>query len=328
VIIMVTISNARWTTRLAGALLALAASSIASLISADSARADSAPTMEFSADGTHWTAVYSTQLFAGVVVVPGGSATRTFWVRNDAPEQGVLRVTLANVTTDDTRLADALSLRSSTPDRPGSAVAVSAAQPCYTLSQGQLVDARDAVRIDTEMALADLDGSAGQTGWVSFVLRITFSSTDQAAPAPDTCPADAATVGGVPVPPTAAADSGDAAAPVASTVFHRGASGWVPGLAGTGSASAVAPTQPVAPVRPSEPFVRDLAANTYRFYQEYDVALWLAMLALGAILLVVVRRRRHRAEDRELTELHPHLAHLLHHPTDPHHPNPQNGTPR
>jgi hypothetical protein len=160
------------------------------------------------------------------------------------------------------------------PGMPGATVPVTDARPCATLSQGLVLAAGDSVKLDNLATLADLNGTTGQSRTVSFKIAISLSSTDAAAPAPDTCPTDydTGTVIGVPEPGTGA---GSGSRPV----YHLQASGWTPVSA---AASADLPTtdHPAPPV------------NTARLFQEYYVALWLAMAAIGALLFFLVRRRR------------------------------------
>ncbi|MFC5503614.1 hypothetical protein ACFPJ4_15315 [Lysinimonas soli] len=274
--------------RIAVALTTAALASAALFAGPDAARADS-PSVQFSADGIHWASDYSGQLFAGVLMVPGSIATRSVYVRNAATGSGLLRVTLSRVATDDLALADATSITTSSDARPGAPVPLSAAQPCAALADGQLVGSGAAVRLDNAIAVSSLDGTAGQSGWVAFELRVTFRSTDSAAPAPADCPSDGASVGGLPAP----RDSSTGPTP-----YHRTARGWA---AGSGSVSI--PQAPVTTGHAQPP--RDvgfLVANTERFFQEYTVEFWIAMWVLGTLLFLLVRRRR-AARDTPETKL-------------------------
>ena len=107
--------------------------------------------------------VTARRLFGDVLLVPGGSADRAFYVRNGASEPAVLRVTLYDVTTTDTDFAAALTVTTSLPGRPGTSVPVTDARPCATLSQGQVLAAGDGIRLDNVAALADLNGTGGQS---------------------------------------------------------------------------------------------------------------------------------------------------------------------
>lgn len=244
--------------------------------------------VQFSEDGLHWSNTYNQQLFQGVALVPGGSALRSFYVRNIASEPAILRVTLANVGTTSIPLASALSVSTSTTGAPGATISVSLAQPCYTLSQGLRLASGDSIRLDNTVSLSDLNGTAGQSASVWFAIRVSLSSTDVGAPAPDTCPVDYGTVDTFPnptVPGTTTASTSKS--PL--TVYHRTADGWtISTLVGPGTIITPTPTTP----EPGTALEQALVSNTGRLYQEYDVAFWLAMSVLGMIILILVRRRR------------------------------------
>lgn len=245
--------------------------------------------VQFSADGTHWSDSYTGALFGDAVLIPGGSADRAFYVRNGAADAALLRVTLFDVATTDTTLAGALSLITSTPGQPGTAVPVTNARPCATLTEGQTLASGDSIRIDTLAQLADLTGSLGQAHTVSFSLAVTLSSIDSAAPEPNTCPieVDSGTVVGVPDPGTSRA------ATTVVPLSHLGATGW-----STPATSATEPpTTPTTGHGTHTPFVPELVANTERLYQEGYVAFWLAMAVLGALIFFIVRRRRHDEDE-------------------------------
>lgn len=247
------------------------------------AAAPAARYVQFSSDGSHWSDSYAGALFGGVLLVPGGSVERPLYVRSTAPDAGILTVTLFDVTATDLDYAGALSVAASTPGHAGTAVPVTSARPCATLTQGQVLGSGDSIRIDTTAALADLGGTTGQRGSASFVLAVTLSSRDAAAPAPDTCSIDFANGGG------AVAGTPDPGTPAGTApVYHLGSTGWTP-APGT---AAPATIDPEASASGTLPFVRDLVANTERLYQEYFVAYWIALAILGALILLAVRRFR------------------------------------
>jgi hypothetical protein len=248
--------------------------------------------VQFSSDGAHWSNSYTDALFGGVQLVPGGSVDRAFYVRNGSDEPAVLRVTLFDVATTDIALAAAMSLTTSLPGMPGSAVPVTDARPCATLSQGLTLAAGDSVKLDNNAALADLTGTTGQSKTVSFKLAISLSSADAAAPAPDTCPTDTDTDTGTGTV-VGAPDPGTGTGAGSRPVYHLVQSGWTPV---SGSASADLPK----PAQPAPTLDTALVVNSARLFQEYFVALWLAMAAVGALLFFLVRRRRpdDAADDR------------------------------
>ena len=281
----------------AAILAASAVLAVLGMISASPARAD-APASQpvlFSNDDVQWSNSYGYALFGGVMMVPGGSVDRAFYVRNGAPDPAILRVTLYDVATTDIDLANAMTVSTSVPGRPGASIPVTDARPCVTLSEGQVLASGDSVRLDNIAALADLNGMGGQSSNVSFKLAITLSSTDSAAPAPNSCPTDfSGTVIGSP-------DSGTGT--TLHPLRHLGAGGWTPAPAAstpTPTSTATTPARPSGPV----PSLGELVANTQRFYQENTVALWLAMAVLGALLFLVVRRRR--PDDGDPPEQYPY----------------------
>ena len=267
-----------------GAVVALVT---AGLLAAPAAQASTSQPVQFSVDGIHWSDSYTGALFGGVLLVPGGSVDRAVYVRNGASDPAKLRVNLYDVATTDTDLATAMTVSTSMPGLPGAAVPVTDARPCATLSQGQVLAAGDGVRLDNVAALADLNGTGGQARNVSFKLAISLSSTDSAAPAPNSCPTDfgggtgTGTVVGAP-----SIGGGSSSHPV----YHLGATGWTP-VSGTASAQVGALPAPADAADPA------LVFNTQRLYQENIIALWLAMAVLGALLLLFLRRR-HRDDDR------------------------------
>jgi len=284
--------------RLVAAILAVAGLlAVLGLISAAPARAASpaGQPVLFSNDDVHWSTSYGYALFGGVIMVPGGSVDRAFYVRNGASDPAILRVTLYDVATTDIDLADAMTVSTSLPGLPGASIPVTDARPCATLSQGQVLAAGDSVRLDNVAALADLNGTGGQSGNVSFKLAISLSSTDSAAPLPNTCPTDfGSTVIGSPDPGTGT---------TSHPVRHLGAGGWTPAPAASTPAPTPSATAPAPPSGPG-PHLGDLVANTQRFYQENTVALWLAMTVLGALILLFVRRRR--PDDGDPPEQYPY----------------------
>jgi hypothetical protein len=284
--------------RLVAAILVTGVVLAVGLMVASPARAASPASQPvlFSNDDVHWSSSYSYALFGGVMMVPGGSVDRAFYVRNGASDSAILRVTLYDVATTDIDLANAMTVSTSLPGRPGASIPVTDARPCATLSQGQVLASGDSVRLDNVAALADLNGTGGQTSNVSFKLAITLSSTDAAAPAPNTCPTDfGGTVIGSPDPGTGT---------TSHPVHHLGAGGWTPAASTPTRTPSATATPPVTPGGPA-PSLGELVANTQRFYQENTVALWLAMAVLGALIFFFFVRRR-RPDDGDEPEQYPY----------------------
>ncbi|MEP6842476.1 MAG: hypothetical protein ABJA11_03075 [Pseudolysinimonas sp.] len=283
----------RHVARFAAVLMAVVASCATLVLAMPSSARAATQVVQFSTDGMHWSDSYAGQLFTDIQLVPLTSFTRTFYVRNGANQPALLQITLADVTTNNLDLANGLSISSSTPGIPGTPVPVTSAQPCHTLSSGLRLASGDSVRVDNTAALGNLGGTVGQGGAVSFVLRVSLSSTDAAAPLPNACPGNYGTINTF--------DS-----PTSTTVYHRTTQGWTPSTS-VGGGKTTIQTTPIAPgAQPSTQLADALVTNTARLYQEYDVAFWLAMSALGAFILFLVRRRR--AEDQPELDNHEQIG--------------------
>ncbi len=164
-------------------ILALGLGTLGSLGGALSASA--ADGIEVSPDGVTYADLLPGGLFDQITIsVPGDSQTTGLWVRNAGPVSAYLRVMIANVTVSDPVLAGALTVDASTVAHPGTAAALSMAQPCYVLTEGDLLAPGDTVHVTATLALGDLSGLSGQGGTASFALRIGLS--DSVIPLPPT----------------------------------------------------------------------------------------------------------------------------------------------
>lgn len=114
-------------------------------------------------------------LFDGRFLVPDGTATDSFSVRNDGATSGYLRVVLTSVRIPDRFVLDALTISSSTTARPGRSMPLSAAQPCLTLLAGQPIAPGQGVRVTTALALGDLTATRGQGVPIAFRLEVLLS---------------------------------------------------------------------------------------------------------------------------------------------------------
>jgi hypothetical protein len=281
-------------TRIRTALATLAALALATggAVVGGAAPAQAAGTVQLSPDGASYSTTMSGALFSGTALVPGDDVAKPFWVRNASTEAAYLRVTLADVTVHDQDFGDQLAVRASLTGWPGSPVAVTAAQPCYVLSQGPVLPSGSSAKVTTEMQLGDLVGLAGQAGRVSFTLIVTLTSEAlNTLPATD-CPSTGTTVIGV---------VGDPA--TGGTTVTRGG-----GTVVTGGGTSVGPGSDGGPLT-TQPTTGDagsggstttdpafiLESNTGRLWQELDVAFWLALAIAGALVAVA----RHRRKDSE-----------------------------
>jgi hypothetical protein len=266
-------------------MLAVAALVVAGVpLATASPAAASGNALSVSPDGVSYGRNLPGSVFAGVRIVPGATATRTFYVRNDSPEPGNLAVALSGVTGTDSALLTALTLRAVTASRSGAVTRFTAADPCVSLVSGIRLAAGAALRVDLELGLAaTLHDRVAQGSIGGFRVPVTLTSTDVAAP-------DGCTTGTTPVPPHHGGDPTGTTPPgsnppgtIGTVELSGAADGSVPipatepgPLAGLGGNGAVGQTA--------------IEPNTGRFWQEYDVAGYLLAVVLGGV--VAWRRRR------------------------------------
>ncbi|MEO8263171.1 MAG: hypothetical protein ABI566_11445 [Pseudolysinimonas sp.] len=243
-----------------------------------------------STDGVTYTDSLSTSLFAGALIVPGKTVTRSFWVKNRAADPGNLAVALQDVTGTDGVFLTALSLQATGGAAVGPTVAFTSAAPCRSLISGIALASNATVRVDVTIALSSsLSNVTSQSSIGGFKLPVTLTSTDVAAPT--ACSAVTPPIGGGTGGGGGGGTSGggthNGSTPgqIDSSVISGAAGGTVPGdgstlpdSSGTGAGAST-----------------DVIPNTGRFFQELDVLGWLAALTLGGI--VAWRRSRREPEE-------------------------------
>lgn len=236
-----------------------------------------------STDGVTYTDTLPASLFGGILIVPGGGVTRTFYVKNRTTLPGNLAVALKGVTGGDANLIAALSLRAVAGSTAGPTVPLTAARPCHSLVSGVFLAAGAVVQVDVKLTLSNsLHNTTSQGSVGNFYIPVTLTSTD--VPAPSGCsattpvsPPDSGGPGGTTPPGTidTALISGAADGNVLPTL----AEGPLSGLGGEGSV-----------------YNSSIEPNTARFFQEFDVVWWLVALMLGGIF-AWYRRRNESLEE-------------------------------
>lgn len=221
-----------------------------------------------SSNGVAYTDTLSTSIFAGALIVPGDSVTRSFWVKNRAATSGNLAIALQNVSGIDSILVSALSASAVAGGAGGTAVPFTSAAPCHTLVSALLMPPGSAVKVDVTVTLGSLNDVTGQGSAGNFDLGISLTSTD--VPAPDGC--SGASTGGT--TPGGSSGPGPTTAGLLDTsVISGAASGDIEpdegfgGTTGTGTGGVAAIIDP----------------NSAHLYQELYVLGWLIALLLGGI---------------------------------------------
>lgn len=261
----------------AGAALALAAPAPTSA---------STDPVVVSSDGVSYADHLPSSLFAGVLIVPGATVTRTFYVKNQTALPGNLAIALRGVTGGDANLIAALSLRATAGTTTGSTVPFTAATPCAPLV-GVPLGAGAVVRVDVRLSLSSsLSGLTSQSSVGRFDLPVLLTSTD--VPAPNGC------TPGSTVPPTNGGGTGGTGGSGGGGVPGPGTIGSVV-ISGAADGSVPAAGSDDGPLSGlgGKGLVRSavIIPNTGRFWQEIDISGYLVLLALGGVFAWWRRRR-------------------------------------
>lgn len=160
--------------RLPVALAALTLLSALVLVPTSAAYAEGE--VEVSPDGTAWGHTLSAPLFEGIALVPRGSASSTFMLRNSSEIGAFVRVVLQDVTFSSTTIGDALQIAVTLGGVLGVPAALTSASPCRVLFEGQLAAGATAPVIAT-LALGDLSGTQGQGESAQFSIGIQLSDS-------------------------------------------------------------------------------------------------------------------------------------------------------
>ncbi|MCS0500497.1 hypothetical protein [Protaetiibacter mangrovi] len=250
------------------------------ILTASPAGAASDP-IGLSSDGVSFSAGYPGQLFGGVAVVPGGTATRSFWVKNQEASAGNLAVAIRDVGGDDGVFISALSVTAEAGVMTGPTVGFEDVDPCTQILGGVQLAPGSVVRVDVSLSLAGtLSGLEAQAAIGAFDLVVVLRSAEVAAP--DPCAAQP--VEAPPAPP--------AGGPTTPTPEFTD-SETVPGSGGAVADPAPTPTPSPLPDTGDET-TDPTAWNTARLYQEYFVAGWLLAFVLGGGYAWFRGRRRER----------------------------------
>ncbi len=174
--------------------------------------ASAAGVVELSSDGSTWGSSLGSPLFTTAPeLVPLGSESASFWVRNSAPDDAYLRLTVDALGWSGSAYAASLSIAASVPGTAGTPIVLASAGSCPVLLNGVLLPAGQAVKVTTTLALGDLSGTSGQSGSAAMNIGVMLTQVAGTTPAsgcasPVPSPGSSpGTVVVIPAVPTAAA---------------------------------------------------------------------------------------------------------------------------
>jgi hypothetical protein len=241
-----------------------------------------------SLDGTSFERSVQGGIFpAGTMLIPGGTATGTFYVMNDSDRAADLRIAVAGASSASATFLDELSLQAGTPaTRDAAPVPLSSDGACIPLLSGELIRSGQvtAVHLNLTMDADATDPDQGAAADAALVVSLTDPAT------PDSVEFDCTDGGGIPLlpaldqPERASSDATvttvDAPQPTAAPRPEDEEPNE------TGVATPAAETPPTAGALPLVP-------------AEFPVPLsWLGTggLALGAVGYLVMRLRKRHAD--------------------------------
>lgn len=163
---------------LAGAAVALPALAVAPALPASAAGpGEAVPRLMLSDDGAVWERHLSSSLFGDqLLLVPGGTATESFWVKNLSGVPAVLRTSVADVRSSSPALTRWLSVTTSPLDGLGGTSTVALGDGTCTGSvSATVLGGGDEVLLDVGLALDEraTEGAAGQS--VDFTVLVTLT---------------------------------------------------------------------------------------------------------------------------------------------------------
>lgn len=149
------------------------------------APAHAAEVIQVSDDGVTFGPTYPGVLFSGIAkIVPGDTQSQVFYVRNDGPDDGYLRITLRNVTGEPT-FAAALDVATSSPGHTGAPATLAKASPCWVLNEGIFLAARSTLTVTATLGFASSSGNPTQSALANFEVNVSLTDTAVALPPTD-----------------------------------------------------------------------------------------------------------------------------------------------
>jgi hypothetical protein len=264
---------------------------VGALVSMSSVAAASNPPIGISDDGVTYGSSLPGPLFQGVQLVPGGSATRSFWVKNTGPSGANMAITLIDVAAADPAFLSALTITAQAGTHSGSA-RFDHGGDCISLVHGVPLAKDAAVRIDVTLSMANVGGTTGQNAVAAFNLGVRLTSDDVSAP---TGCAGSSEPQPPPTPnptPTGGDDSGGGTVVIPGVTPPTPTPAPVPTTTPTPAPSPSESPAPSPSPEPTDPDDAPVQWNTDRLYQEWFVAAWVIEFILGGYFAWRSNRRQ------------------------------------
>jgi hypothetical protein len=244
-----------------------------------------------SLDGMNFSATPQGSLFpAGVVLIPGGTADATIWVRNSSGAPADLRIAVSDATTTAAAFVESLTLQAATPATPAGTPVPLSSDDCTPVLSGEVIAAGETTQVHIVLAMSPDSDNAGQGASAGAKLAVSLSEVTGGVSLPPNCEATT----GVPVMPS----GGDAAGASADNSAANGADGEV---ADTSAGPAPAVGDIAGDPAPSAGQQHQgLALPTLPFGGQRammpGILAGLAALAAGVAAFVLVLRKKRRAQ--------------------------------
>lgn len=179
-------SDRRWAATFAVLLLAAAAAGgLLSTVPPAAAVASESSRVQVSRDGLAFAPTLDAPLFDNPpALVPQEQESRTLWIRNTSDSDTQVRVSVRDIETSSSALAESLTV--TTTDRTGELSSYSAAalEDCTTLAPSTLIPAGETLVLNIRIRMKDVADQVAQEEWMRFSANIDAQDA-AAGPLPD-----------------------------------------------------------------------------------------------------------------------------------------------
>ncbi|BDZ46068.1 hypothetical protein [Naasia aerilata] len=227
------------------------------------------------------------------MLIPGGTADATFWVRNSSAAPADLRIAIADATATASAFIESLTLQAATPTTPAGAAVPLSGGDCTPVLTGEILPAGATTQVHIVLAMSPDSDNAGQGATADARLAVSLSETTGGTSLPpncDTTTGTPTTTGGTTADGTSGGTGAGTDTAASRTAESSGSEVAIlaapsgaavdSGSAGTATESAPALTLPTLPFAGQPAMLPGLLAG-----------LGILAAAVAAFILVLRRRR-------------------------------------